>query len=297
MPGRSFNSTEYRYSFNGKEKDPEITGTNSHINFGDRIYDSRTGRWLSPDKYAKLYVPISPYAYSLNNPIYFIDADGNIVYGTDGKPVTIEQNSSGNWVIKGKPDKATNKLFKAMLKTPKGVEAVQGYTDLKADEFRFAETTANDLGGAHGQISPVDKEGKSLTSEYDEGFAAFLVQFTTEDTKEDDRMTGWSDEEKMNVIGTHEKTHEKRGVLVNFDEIETVFDELTTRFQYSVMYPEKSADQGKWLDNYVDFFGGTKKVGKAYKKAVGGLIDAGKITKDKGSDMINDFNKTLKEYE
>ncbi|MDR5591664.1 hypothetical protein [Christiangramia sp. SM2212] len=40
QPGRHGNSGEYRYGFNGEEKDDEIKGQGNHYNYGFRIYDS-----------------------------------------------------------------------------------------------------------------------------------------------------------------------------------------------------------------------------------------------------------------
>jgi RHS repeat-associated protein len=59
------------------EKDDEFTGvTGSHLNFGARIYDSRVGRFLSRDPKFSNYPDLSPYVFSGNNPILFIDKDG-----------------------------------------------------------------------------------------------------------------------------------------------------------------------------------------------------------------------------
>lgn len=63
--------------------------TGSHLDFGARIYDSRLGRWSSPDTFKRLYVPISPYVFALNTPIKLRDADGNIVVDEKGRPVTV----------------------------------------------------------------------------------------------------------------------------------------------------------------------------------------------------------------
>jgi hypothetical protein len=45
-------------------------------NFIDRPYDMQRGQFTQIDKKADKYYEISPYAYSLNNPISFIDPDG-----------------------------------------------------------------------------------------------------------------------------------------------------------------------------------------------------------------------------
>lgn len=74
MPGRTFTSEKYRYGFNGMEKDDEIAGSGNNYDFGARIYDSRIGRWTSTDPLLKNY--ISPYNFSKNNPVIYLDPDG-----------------------------------------------------------------------------------------------------------------------------------------------------------------------------------------------------------------------------
>ena len=51
MPGRSYNSGDYRYSFNGYEKDLDLNDNGNTLDFGARIYDSRVGKFLSIDPF------------------------------------------------------------------------------------------------------------------------------------------------------------------------------------------------------------------------------------------------------
>lgn len=74
MPGRQFNSGNYRYGYQGKEHADEIV--TADYDFGDRMYDSRLARFLSLDPDAHKYVSLSPYAYGLNRPIDGVDEDG-----------------------------------------------------------------------------------------------------------------------------------------------------------------------------------------------------------------------------
>jgi RHS repeat-associated protein len=99
VPNRHDNSGEYRFGYGGHEKDDEVKGNGNHLSFGDMGYDPRIGRRWRPDPYEKLYVPISPYAYALNNPIKFTDSDGNIVVDEKGNPVTItvSKNKDGTY--------------------------------------------------------------------------------------------------------------------------------------------------------------------------------------------------------
>jgi RHS repeat-associated protein len=60
------------YSFNGKEKDYE---SGFHY-YGARYYASELGIWLSVDPMSDKYPSLSPYAYCADNPVKFIDPNG-----------------------------------------------------------------------------------------------------------------------------------------------------------------------------------------------------------------------------
>ena len=77
QPGRSYSAgTAYRYGFNGKENDNEVSGEGNKLDYEARILDSRLGRWMSIDPEAKKFPAESPYIYSSNSPILFYDPDG-----------------------------------------------------------------------------------------------------------------------------------------------------------------------------------------------------------------------------
>ena len=91
LDGRTHQSDEYRYGFNGMEKDDEVKGEGNSINFGARIHDPRVGRWLSKDPKWKLFANISPYTYSSNNPVYYKDKAGEVI-----EPATDKSKTSFN---------------------------------------------------------------------------------------------------------------------------------------------------------------------------------------------------------
>lgn len=70
----------YRFGFNGQEKDNEAKGLGNSLDFGARIYDSRLGRWLSVDPLTSKFPMLSPYQFASNTPIQAIDLDGLEAY-------------------------------------------------------------------------------------------------------------------------------------------------------------------------------------------------------------------------
>jgi len=84
MPGRSANTSEYRYGAGGMEKDDEIKGEGNSYTTFFRQYDPRIGRWLSVDPLAHEFPWSSPYVAFNNNPIVFIDPDGRAAVNADG---------------------------------------------------------------------------------------------------------------------------------------------------------------------------------------------------------------------
>lgn len=83
-----------RYRFSGKEVAGQsiaaspitsaLTGTPTasvgtpYLDFGARLYDSRSAAWLSQDLMAEKYYGIGPYAFCIDSPVILVDKDGTI---------------------------------------------------------------------------------------------------------------------------------------------------------------------------------------------------------------------------
>ena len=77
-----------RYKFNGKER--EKAGGADWLDYGARRYDPTLARWTTPDPLGDSYLPYSPYHFSGNNPVNYIDWNGMDYWGTNN-PAEIER--------------------------------------------------------------------------------------------------------------------------------------------------------------------------------------------------------------
>jgi RHS repeat-associated protein len=79
------NAKNYRFGFNGMEADDQVKGDGNSYDFGARMLDPRLGRWLSVDPKFTVFSSIATYASCNNNPMYYVDPDGNIITPSDAK--------------------------------------------------------------------------------------------------------------------------------------------------------------------------------------------------------------------
>lgn len=76
MPGRGFNSPDYKYGFNGQEKIDEIYGNGNYLDFAYRGYNPRLGRFFAIDPLSAKFPFYSPYQFASNSPILAKDLEG-----------------------------------------------------------------------------------------------------------------------------------------------------------------------------------------------------------------------------
>lgn len=206
MPGRNFSSSSYRYGFMNYEKDDEIKGSGNFYNMGERMYDPRIMRTPSPDKFKDKYPGISPYAFALNNPIFFVDIDGNIIVDKNGNVVTIDRDSEGNITginatnKKGEiitPDPFTVDMITQVNKTDIGKETIK-QMEVHSDQFQYREDkTGTKTEGGPARTYPSEKKGIVTYKMY------IYTGYETDGT----RFEGASAEEYKNATGVHEPKH------------------------------------------------------------------------------------------
>ncbi len=72
LQGRTYESDDSKFKFTGKERDEE----NKYDYFGARYYDARVGRWGQVEPLLDKYPELTPYNFSVDNPLRVIDPNG-----------------------------------------------------------------------------------------------------------------------------------------------------------------------------------------------------------------------------
>lgn len=70
------NGADYRYNFQGQETDDEVKGKGNSVNYKYRMHDPRLGSFFAVDPLAPKYPHNSPYAFSENEVIAFVELEG-----------------------------------------------------------------------------------------------------------------------------------------------------------------------------------------------------------------------------
>jgi RHS repeat-associated protein len=87
----------YIYGFQGQEKDDEVKGEGNSYDFGARMHDPRIARWLTQDAMSMKKPDLSPYQGFKNNPVVYVDPDGNDEYLS----IIIKDESGHQTILRG----------------------------------------------------------------------------------------------------------------------------------------------------------------------------------------------------
>lgn len=118
-----------RYKYNGKEFQDEL-GLNVY-DYGNRNYDAAIGRFFNMDRFSEKYVDTSPYHYTKNNPVFFIDIKGDslAVFRPDGSFWKVMDDGKKEWSGRYYQD--------SKVKSRKGKTVTYEYSN--AINFEFAD--------------------------------------------------------------------------------------------------------------------------------------------------------------
>ena len=95
LPERIVNTGDFRYGFQGQERDDEVKGEGNSVNFKYRMHDPRVGRFFAVDPLADQAAGWSPYRFCFDNPIMYIDPDGRYETKGDARQAKREARRAG----------------------------------------------------------------------------------------------------------------------------------------------------------------------------------------------------------
>ncbi len=113
------------YLYNTKEFNADF-GLNWY-DYGARWHDPAIGRWGAVDPLAEKYSPFSPYNYTLNNPVRFLDPDGMVIYLFSDK----DENGEDQY---NKAELVKIALAAALVDLKNGIESEYRFTTKEAIE-------------------------------------------------------------------------------------------------------------------------------------------------------------------
>lgn len=162
QPGRSFKSDDSRHGFGGHEMDNEIAGVGNSYSFGDYGYDPRLGRRKSIDPLSGKYPGWSPYVYTLDNPIQYVDLDGQ-----QPKPTSTDPRLEYDALLRN-PEytELTTTLLRSQIKST--------YPDLEGWEINISAGNALEM--AYGDFTGQPKGRNRLSTKGDNPLALRTVR-------------------------------------------------------------------------------------------------------------------------
>lgn len=190
------------------------------LEYGARNYDPTIGRYFNIDNYNELYHDMNPYQYTSNNPVKFIDVNGDYiyVYGAGGQGYRysngqLQEEKDGEWVeYNAKAGSYESKILSNLNKITEG--------DPNSVGSQFLGLFENDKINVDVRNNPV-KKGKNKDKNATDG----TTVYTSFNQKGDLRTTSGSEKltENFHITLGHELAHGLANNIFNQDVLKDVW--------------------------------------------------------------------------
>ena len=146
------------------------SGLGSWLDFGARFYDPATSRFTSIDRFAEKYAFQSPFAYATNNPIKFIDVNGDSVWiAHKGNDYLYDE---GKLYLNG--SEYTGKVKGFLKQTVNALGKISGSSE-GASMIAELSSSTNHFTIEHAKNNPKGRQSEFKSSDHNKAYANQLA--------------------------------------------------------------------------------------------------------------------------